>query len=50
MKVGDLVRFNGFVCLIKELGKRLTARRAVITIMSSGLEMVCDLDDLELLS
>ncbi|MEK9769762.1 MAG: hypothetical protein VW683_12630 [Betaproteobacteria bacterium] len=50
MKVGDLVRFNGFVCLIKELGKRLYIPYAVITIMSNGLEMVCDLDDLELLS
>jgi hypothetical protein len=50
MNVGDLVRFNGFVCLIKELGKRLYIPYAVITIMSSGLEMVCDLDDLELLS
>ena len=50
MKVGDLVRFNGFVCLIKELGKRLYIPYAVITIMSNRLEMVCDLDDLELLS
>jgi len=50
VKVGDLVRFDGFVCLIKELGKRLYIPYAVITIMSSGLEMVCDLDDLELLS
>ena len=50
MKVGDLVRFNGFVCLIKELGKRLYIPYAVITIMSSGLEMVCDLDDVELFS
>jgi hypothetical protein len=50
MNVGDWVRFNGFVCLIKELGKRLYIPYAVITIMSSGLEMVCDLDDLELIS